>query len=278
MNARALTTHLLLISGLALALFPFAWMISTSLKTEQEAAISAKFLPENPQFSNYPDAWNGAKAITAGRHTFARLFLNSLWVALWVTAGVTLSSCLAGYAFGCMSFPGKKALFAIFLATMMVPFEVALVPNFLTIKALGLYDTYRAMIFPWVASAFSVFLVRQYMMTIPRDYFDAARIDGCGHPLYLLRVAAPMASPALATVALFAFLGSWNAFLWPLLVIEDPSKYVVQYGLSLFVEEESSNYPLLMAASAMVIAPVVFLYCIAQRQFVSGVSAVGLKG
>jgi len=160
----------------------------------------------------------------------------------------------------------------------MVPFEVTLIPNFLTIRSLGLYNSYAALILPWIASVFSVFLVRQFMMGIPKDYFDAARIDGAGHFVYLLRVAAPMAAPALATVALFAFLASWNSFLWPLLVIDDPSKYVVQYGLSLFVQEESTSYNFLMAASAMAIAPIVALYLVAQRHFVAGVSSVGLKG
>ncbi|MCX7014455.1 MAG: carbohydrate ABC transporter permease, partial [Candidatus Sumerlaeota bacterium] len=211
---RRFLTHLLLLAGLCVVLFPFAWMVSTSLKTKQEADLNLHFLPEKPQFSNYRDAWLGARSITGGRHTFGRFFLNSLWVAGWVTLCVVATSCLAGYAFGCMEFPGKRFLFALFLSTMMVPFEVTLIPNFLTIRALGLYNSYAALIIPWMASVFSVFLVRQFMMGIPKDYFDAARIDGAGHLVYLVRVAAPMAAPALATVALFAFLGSWNSFLW----------------------------------------------------------------
>ncbi len=273
-----LLTHLLLIAGLAITLFPFAWMIATSLKTKEEADFNLKFFPEKPQFSNYADAWTGAKSITSGRHTFGRFFLNSLWVAAWVVLGVVATSCLAGYAFAWLEFPGKNILFALFLATMMVPFEVTLIPNFLTIRELGLYNSYAALILPWIANVFSVFLVRQFMMSIPRDYYDAAQIDGCGHGRYLALVAAPMAAPALATVALFAFLGSWNSFLWPLLVVDDPSKYVVQYGLALFVQEETSKYNTLMAASAIVIGPVVALYLFAQKHFVAGVSAVGLKG
>jgi len=278
MKVRRVWVHMALVLGLGVALFPFAWMVSTSLKTKEEANLNLSFLPERPQFSNYARAWEGARAITAGRHTFGRFFLNSLWVAGWVTGCVTLTACLAGYAFGCMEFPGKRFLFALFLSTMMVPFEVTLIPNFLTIHALGLQNSYTALILPWMANVFSVFLTRQFMMSIPRDYYDAARIDGAGHWMYLTRVAAPMAAPALVTVALFAFLGSWNSFLWPLLVIDNPSKYVVQYGLALFVQEESTSYNTLMAASTMVIAPVAALYLIAQKQFVAGVAAVGLKG
>jgi ABC-type glycerol-3-phosphate transport system permease component len=270
--------HLLLLAGLAVVLFPFAWMISTSLKTKQEAQSNAHFFPAQPQFENYPEAWNGARAITAGRHTFGRFFVNSLGVALCVTAFVVVTSLLAGYAFACLRFPGRDILFGLFLGTMMVPFEVTLIPNFMTIRALDLYNTYAALIVPWMANVFSIFLVRQFMLGIPRDYFDAARIDGCGHLQFLFLVAAPMAAPALATVSLFAFLGSWNSFLWPLLVTDDPSKYVVQYGLALFVQEESTSFHLLMAASTMVIAPVAILYLLAQKHFVAGVSAVGLKG
>jgi multiple sugar transport system permease protein len=278
MRFRKTIVHAILIAGLVLALFPFAWMISTSLKTKDEADLNERFLPETLHFANYSEAWNGARSITSGRHTFGRFFLNSLWVAGWVTLGVMATSCMAGYAFARMAFPGKNMLFALFLATMMVPFEVTLIPNFLTIRALGLLNSYSAMILPWLANVFSIFLVRQFMLSIPSDYYDAARIDGCGHGRYLLHIAAPMAAPALATVALFAFLGSWNSFLWPLLVISDPSKYVVQFGLVLFAQEELSAFNTMMAASAMTIAPVVALYLIAQKQFVAGVSAVGLKG
>jgi len=270
--------HVLLLSGLAVMLFPFAWMVSTSLKTQGEAELNTRLLPKSPQYENYPAAWVGARAITGGQHTFGRFFLNSLCVALVVTAFVIVTSLLAGYAFACLQFPGRNVIFGLFLATMMVPFEVTLIPNFLTIRALGLYNTYAALVVPWVANVFSIFLVRQFMLGIPRDYYDAASIDGCGHLQFLFRVAAPMAAPALATVALFAFLGSWNAFLWPLLVIDDPAKYVVQYGLALFVQEESRSFNTMMAAATMVIAPVVVLYLLAQKHFVESVSAVGIKG
>lgn len=277
MNPRRFLVHLILLTLLGAMLFPFAWMISTSLKSAVEAERNTAFLPGTAHFENYPAAWVGARRI-APPHTFGRFFLNSLGVALCVTGFVLITSLLAGYAFACLEFPGRKMLFLLFMATMMVPFEVTLIPNFLTIRTLHLYNNYAALVVPWIANVFSIFLVRQFMMGIPRDYFDAARIDGCTHFQFLFQIAAPMATPALATVALFAFLGSWNSFLWPLLVIDDPSKYVVQYGLALYVQEESDNFNLLMAASAMVIAPVVALYLLAQRYFVEGVSAVGIKG
>ncbi len=277
MMVRRLIVHIVLLIILGGMLFPFAWMISTSLKSGPEAERNNRFLPTQVHTENYPSAWVGARRI-APPHTFGRFFLNSLGVALCVTGFVLMTSLLAGYAFACLQFPGRQVIFLLFMATMMVPFEVTIIPNFLTIRTLHLYNSYAALVVPWIANVFSIFLVRQFMMGIPRDYFDAARIDGCTHFQFLFQIAAPMAAPALATVALFAFLGSWNSFLWPLLVIDDPSKYVVQYGLALYVQEESNSFNLLMAASAMVIAPVVVLYLLAQRYFVEGVSAVGIKG
>jgi len=272
-------SYLILAAGALIVAFPFFWMLSTSLKTSEETyTVPQTLLPASPQLDNYPDAWTSAQDASGDTVTFGVYFRNSLFVAACVTAGVLLTSILAAYAFANMTFPGKGAIFVGFLATMMIPFEVAIVPNYMTIDRLGWYNTFPALIVPWMASVFSIFILRQFFKTIPADYFDAARIDGCGHWRYMWNVAVPMAMPALVTITIFTFLGSWNAFLWPMLVTDSPRMRVVQYGLKVMMDENSTNFHLLMAAAAIVIIPVVALYLILQRRFIEGVSGAGLKG
>ena len=276
---RKAAAYLVLVFGAVVVAFPFFWMLSTSLKTAEETNLSPPtLLPSSPRWGNYPEAWTAAAASAAERVTFTTYFRNSLIVAGCVTTGVLFTSILAAYAFACMEFRGKRLLFLLFLSTMMIPFEVALVPNYDTIHRLGWYDSFPALIVPWMANVFSIFILRQFFKSIPRDYAEAAAIDGCGHWRYLWHIATPMAAPALVTVTLFTFLGSWNAFLWPLLVTASPERRVVQVGLALLRSEESTNLHLLMAASAIVIIPVVVLYLALQRRFIEGVAGTGLKG
>jgi len=271
-------SHAVLILGALVVAFPFFWMLSTSLKTGAEADHSPPtLLPASPQFSNYAEAWHSAAKTTAGHVTFTTYFGNSVTVAACVTAGVLLTSILAGYAFANMRFRGKDLVFVLFLSTMMIPFEVVLVPNFRTMVALGWYDTYLALTVPWMANVFSIFILRQFFRSIPGDYFDAAQIDGCGHWRYMWQVAVPMAAPALVTITIFTFLGSWNALMWPMLVTDSAEMRVVQVGLSILQGEESTRFQVLMAASALVIIPVVVLYLFLQRRFVEGVSHTGIK-
>jgi multiple sugar transport system permease protein len=272
-------TYSVLLAGVIGVAFPFFWMLSTSLKTDAEADLSPPTLvPARPQWANYAEAWRSAADAASQQVTFSTYFLNSMFVAACVTAGVLFTSLLAAYAFAFMEFAGRRAIFLCFLATMMIPFEVALVPNYRTIMALGWYDTYAALIVPWCANVFSIFILRQFFRGIPRDYFEAAQIDGCGHWRFLWTVAAPMSAPALVTITLFTFLGSWNGFLWPLLVTHSPRMRVLQVGLSLLQSEESTNLNTLMAASAIVIIPVLVLYLVLQRRFIEGVAGAGLKG
>ena len=266
----AAARHLILATaGLAVA-FPFVWMVLTSLKTPGEArAYPPTVLPAAAQWANYPRAWEEAP--------FARYFGNTAFVAVAVTLAVMLTALLAGYAFGQLEFPGKRVLFALYLATMMIPFEVVLIPNFLMIRQLGWYDTYAALILPWSASALSVFLATQFFRGLPRDYREAAELDGCGHRQYLWRVGAPLARPALVTGGLFAFLGSWNSLLWPLLVTQREAMRPIEVGLQYFVQAEGPRPHLLMAASTMAVVPILVLFFLAQRTFIEGVSA-GVKG
>lgn len=267
-------SYLILVGGALIVAFPFIWMLFTSLKTNEEARSNKLILvPESPQFENYATAWDGA-----GTATFTTYFRNSMITATLVTLGVLVTSILSAYAFANMEFRGKRLIFILFLSTMMIPFEVTLVPNYQTIQWLGWLDTFPALIVPWMANVFSIFIIRQFFRMIPRDYFEAAQLDGCGHWRYMWQIAVPMASPAIVTVTIFTFLGSWNALLWPLLVTTKPGMRVVQVGLSLLQSDNSPNLNILMAASAIVILPVLLLYLFLQRRFIEGVSGTGLKG
>jgi multiple sugar transport system permease protein len=263
-------THIVLLLGAVVMASAFAWMLSTSLMTDEEAnAVPISLLPAQPRWGNFLEAW--------GKAPFGRYFVNSALTALAVTVGVLFTSILAGYAFACLEFRGKGLIFGALLATMMIPFEVTVVPNSLLVQWLGWYDTYLALIVPWTANVFSIFLMRQFFRSLPRDYFEAAQVDGCGHWRYLWRVAVPMVSPAVVTVALFAFLGSWNSLLWPLIVTDSERMRTLQFGLTIFLQEEHTETHLLMAAASFTIAPVVVLYLVLQRRFIEGVTGVGLK-
>ncbi|MCP4643203.1 MAG: carbohydrate ABC transporter permease [bacterium] len=260
-----------LLMGAILSSFPFVWMVSTSLKSHEESiSQDLRILPSEWHWENVGKTFEAAP--------FGTYFYNTFAVAFSVTVGVVLTSILAGYAFARLSFPGKNVLFAVMLATMMVPFEVALIPNFVFIKGLGWYNSYAALIVPWCANAFSVFLMRQAFLALPSDFFEAARVDGCGHLRYLAWVAAPLVKPMAVTVALFAFLGSYNSLLWPLIVTSRDDMRVVQVGLTMFTSDEVVQFNLLMCASTFVILPTVALYFAAQRHFLESSLSGGIKG
>ena len=263
--------YVFLTSGLVLVSFPFVWMVLTSLKSYTETIqLPPSLFPSVWHFDNYVLAWNSAP--------FGRYLLNSTFVAGTVVLGVVFSSILAAYAFAYMSFFGRNLVFLLFLSTMMIPFETILIPNFIIIRQLGWYKTYAALIIPWTGNVFSVFLIRQYFLSLPRDLVDAAVIDGCGHQRFLWWVAVPLARPALTVVALFNFLWSWNGLLWPLVVTSSESMRPVQLGLSVFLTEAGADYQLLMAAATFTMVPIVVLYLVAQRQFIEGIASGGVKG
>jgi len=262
---------LTLLAGAVIVAYPFVWMVATAFKTLPESLDpTGPLLPTVWQ-------WDNLRATFAAA-PFGRYFLNSLFVATTSAVGVTLSSLLAGYAFARIDFRGRSALFGILLATMMVPFELTFIPNFVVITWLGWYNSYAALIVPWCASPFGVFLVRQAFLSVPRDLFDAARIDGCGHLRFLRHAGVAMVRPALATVFLFAFLGSYNALLWPIVVTGDSSMRVVQAGLASFVLDSGVRLNLLMCASMVVILPGVALYLAAQRHIDETALQSGVKG
>lgn len=280
----AVFTHAFLALGAAVVAFPFFWMVMTALKGDAEARGTPTLLP-----SGWPTQWHWGNFARAWREMdppFGTCFFNTVLVAAIVTAAVVVTSLLAGYAFARINFVGKRALFVVFLATMMVPFEVVLVPNYMLVTSarrwLGLEGTtlgaFAALIVPWSANVFSIFLVTQFFRQLPQDYYDAATLDGCGHWQFVWRIGAPMVSPALVTAGLFSFLGSWNSLLWPLVVNAPGEADVIQVALTRMVREEQEGFNLLMAASTFTILPIVLLYLAAQRRFIEGVTGTGLKG
>jgi multiple sugar transport system permease protein len=261
--------YLVLLLGAFLAAFPFLWMVLTSLKTQQEA-LRFTILPKAFQWHNYPDAWHAAP--------FGRYFFNTIVIAVLVVLGMLFTSTLAAYAFARLNFWGKNVIFALFLATMMIPFEATLIPNYVIVNRLHWYNTYLALIVPWTASVFSIFLLRQFFVAVPQDLYDAAALDGCGHFRTLWSVVLPLARAPLAATIIFSFLGSWNSLLWPLLITSKESIRPLQLGLAVFVNADNNDPQLLMAASVFTILPIIIFYFVAQRQFIEGIASSGLKG
>lgn len=271
LRASSVLLHAALVSGALLMVLPFFWMIITSVKSLEEASLFPPSLwPQEWYFDNYFTAWDMAP--------FGRYFLNTVFVASTQTLLVLVTSALAAYAFARISFMGRNVAFVAFLATMMVPLEVILVPNFVILRYLGWYNTYFALIVPWSASVFAIFLLRQFFLSIPQDLYDAAQMDGCGRFGFLWRIAAPMSTPALITIALFTFLSGWNALLWPLIVTGNEDMRLLQVGLSAFQSEARVQYHLWMAAAMFTMLPIVVAYFVAQRYFIEGVSGTGVKG
>nr|WP_127015549.1 carbohydrate ABC transporter permease [Anoxybacter fermentans] len=265
------TVYLILTVGAVFVLLPFFWMLSTSLKIPSEiASMPPKWIPSKFMWENYKIAWNAAP--------FARYFFNSFYVAIACTFLELITSALGAYAFAKMDFFGKNVLFIIFLGTMMIPGEVLLIPNYITIIQLGWVDTYKALIIPWVVSVFGIFLMRQFFLTIPKELHDAAKIDGCSRFRFLWQIIIPLSKPVLITAALFKFVGSWNAFLWVLIVTNTPEMRTVPVGLSFFSSDVGTDYHLLMAASTLALMPILILFFFLQKQFIQGITRSGLKG
>ncbi len=257
--------------GALLAAFPFVWMLLTAFKPRAEVVRNPPtFLPETWRAQNFVDAWQAAP--------FGRYFFNSVFTSSVVAFGVVVTSVLAAYAFTRISFPGRNALFGLFLATMMIPFEATIIPNFIIIRNLHLYDTYGALIVPWLANVVGVFMMRQFIMSLPNELFEAATIDGCGHFRMLWTIVVPLAKGPIGAVALFNFLAQWNSLLWPLIATGDDDLRPIQLGLSVFVNADSNQPQLQMAAATFTILPIVLLYFFVQRQFIEGIAASGLKG
>lgn len=267
---------LLVIGGVTMIL-PFLWMLSTSLKSYASVFIfnitEVKWLPDPIYWKNYIDVW---KVVP-----FARFYLNSIFVVVCVTFGQVITSASAAYAFARLRFPGRDKIFFAYLATMMIPGSVTMIPVFALMRSFGWIDTYKALIIPAIFSAYGTFLLRQFFMTIPRDLEDAAKIDGCSLWGIFWRVIMPLSHTALATLTIFVSLGNWVSFMWPLLVTNSIEKRTLPVGLAYFQELYQYAQPdwgLLMAGSLITMVPVIIVFLFNQRFFVEGIKLTGMKG
>jgi len=252
-------------------LLPFLWMVSTSLKTLSEVGqYPPRWVPNPAQWNNYAQVFQDLP--------FSRFIANSLEISLLVVAGSVVSSSVVAFGFARTRFPGRDVWFIIMLSTLMLPFAVTLIPQYVIVYRLQLLNTYVPLVVPSLfASPFFVFLLRQFMLTIPRDLDEAAQIDGCGWWQIYRWIVLPLCKPALAAVAIFAFVGSWNEFLSPLVYLNQTSLFTVALGVQLFSGQYSSFYNLMMAAALVALVPVVVVFLMAQRYFVEGVVLTGLK-
>ena len=252
-------------------IFPFLWMLSTSLKEPSQIfAASSSIIPSPIVFRNYLDTW---KAIP-----FGRFYINSIVVALAVTFGQLLTSSMAAYAFARLKFPGRDKIFFAYLATMMVPGMVTMIPVFVLLKELNWLDSYKALIMPAIFTAYGTFMLRQFFMTLPSELEDAAKIDGCSLWRIYWQIILPLSKPALATLGTFTFLGSWQNFIWPLIVTSSEEMKTLPIGLSYFQDMYSTNWTMLMAASVIVLLPALLVFIFNQRFITKGIAMSGLKG
>ncbi len=263
--------YLLLIISAVIMIVPFLWMLSTSLKGTQYILDPVPQLIPNPVVS---DSYTRLFDL----YPVGRWIFNSLLVAALATGGQLLSCSMAAYAFARIRFRGSNLLFLLYLATMMVPFQVTVTPLFILMRNLGWVNTYQSMILPQIFSAFGTFLLRQSFQTIPRELEESAFLDGASHLTVYRKIILPLARPALATLAVFAFMGSWNAFLWPLFVVNDPNLMTLPVGLSLLRGRYLTEWNLVMAGSVITIVPMLIVYIFAQKYLVKGFVMSGLKG
>jgi multiple sugar transport system permease protein len=265
--------YLLLICGAVLFSVPFLWTISTAFKTsEQVFAVPPQWIPKPFVMENFKRAWSELP--------FAMFVRNTVLITLISTFGQILTASLVAYGFARFSFKGKNILFYLMLSTMMLPSQVTMIPVFLLWRQLGLIDTFAPMIVPafFGGGAFTIFLLRQFFLTVPRELDEAAMLDGANPLVIWWKILLPLARPALITVTLFAFLSHWDDFMGPLIYLNSMEKYTVSIGLKLFQDSFGTQLELLMAASLLHIIPTIVLFFIAQRYFVKGIALTGLKG
>jgi multiple sugar transport system permease protein len=268
--AKNVMLHLVIYALAIIVIAPFLWMILTSFKDMSEIYVyPPKWLPEKFNFDNYVNAFTAAP--------FGRYYLNSLIVALAVTLGQLITCSMAAFAFARLRFKGRDILFYIFLGTMMIPYNVTMIPSFMVLYWLGWIDSYYALIVPGLASAFGTFLLRQFFITIPRELEEAAYIDGATRFQVLRRIIVPLAKPALATLAIFTFMGVFNDFIWALIVINSEQMQTVQLGLAIFRDRYLTEWDLLMAGSVTAVLPILIVFFFAQKYFIKGITLSGLK-
>ncbi|WP_114592349.1 carbohydrate ABC transporter permease [Euzebya pacifica] len=260
----------LILAGALIMLFPFAWMVATSLTNESQLFGTPRLIPDPIDTTAYRRV--------ADTFPLWRWMANSIGVAVVSTTLQVITSAMAAYAFARFEFRGKHLLFGVYLATLMIPLQVLIVPLFIEVSRLGLQDTYVALLLPLIASPFGVFLLRQFFLGLPPEIEEAARIDGAGHWQVFTRIVLPMSKPAIATLVVFAFMAAWNSFLWPLVVINSEQLMTLPLGLSQLHGRFATEWNLVMAGSTISVLPIVALYLFTQRYVIQGVALSGLKG
>ena len=263
--------YVVLTGGLVLLVGPFLWMLLGSFRPDRELKqVPPSWLPQDPTLDNYRTLFTELD--------FPTFFFNSAVVAIAITLGNLVFCSMLGYALAKLNFPGKRVIFALVLGTLMVPGLVTLVPLFVLVSNLGMVNSLPGLIFPFLAGPFGVFLMRQFIQSLPDELIQAARIDGAGEGRIFLSIILPLCKPALATLGILTFLTSWNNFLWPLVVAQSEEKYTLPVALAIYSRgENSSNYGLLMAGSVAIIIPVLAVFLILQRHFVQGIAMTGIK-
>lgn len=265
-------SYLVLALGSIIMILPFLWMVSTSLKANSDVFIfPPKWIPQPVVWSNYLNVWKAAP--------FGLFFLNTIKITVFVCAGRLLISSMAAYAFSRLRFPGRNALFLVYLATMMVPYQVTLIPTFIIMRELNWMDTHLALIVPGLFSAFGVFLLRQFFQGIPKELEEAARIDGASYIGIYWRLILPLAVPALTALAIFTFLGSWNDFMAPLVYLNTLNKFTIALGLASLQGMHETDWPLLMTGAVLSLLPILIVFFFAQKRFIEGITLQGsMKG
>lgn len=264
--------YALLFLGMVIMVFPFYWMISSAFKTSAEMNLfPPTMLPRNwLNFDNFVIAFEKAP--------FARYFLNSVLVMFGSVTVTALTTILAAFAFSRLEFPGRELIFSLLLSMMMVPFEMLIITNYQTIVKVGLNDSLYALVLPFMSSIFYTYILRNFFQSIPNGLYWSARVDGCTNWKYLWKVMVPIARPSLVTIILLNALASWNSFMWPLLVIKSDLNRTLPFGLYTFTTEVGANNELLMAASSVVVLPMIILFLFARKQIINGVARGGIKG
>jgi multiple sugar transport system permease protein len=261
--------HFLLLPLSLLMLTPLVWMVVTAVSTTEESRRFPPGLPSSIQWSNFADVWTGSP--------FGHWLLNTAIVSIIVVISNVVLCSTAGYAFARLKFRGSGLAFILLLATLMVPFQVVLIPTLLIVKSFGLIDHLGALIVPNLVTAFGVFLMRQFFISLPPDLEEAGRIDGASRLGVFRKILLPLMGPPIATLAILTFLSIWNDFLWPLVAIQSPQNMTMQLGLSTFQGAHLTDWPLLMAATLMSQLPVIILFIVGQRWFVRSIASSGIK-
>ena len=263
--------YIVLIALALVMLVPFVWMLSASFKLDKDVFIfPIQWIPQNPRWQNYVDIWSRIPLMT--------FVLNTVKLTLIVTFLQLLTSSFAAYAFAKLDFKGKDLLFLAYIATIAVPWQVYMVPQFMMMRSMGLADTHLAIIFLQAFSAFGVFMMKQFYEGIPTELCEAARIDGMTEYQIWYRIMLPLSKPSLSTLTIFTFVNTWNDFLGPLIYLTTESKKTLQLGLRMFISQFGSEYGLIMAASVLSLIPVLIVFLSLQKYFVEGVAASGVKG